>query len=233
MAWGIMPCIMISYGLALCQPNSDMKTINVNKITSAIESLYINSSIDLPKDVVKKLSASISKETSARAKNSLKVLIDNICIAGKKRIPVCQDTGLAIVFIEIGQDVKITGGNLNDAINEGIRRAVKKAYLRASVVHHPFDRKNTNDNTPAIIHTEIVPGNKIKMQLMAKGAGSENMSALKMLKPSDGIEGIKAFVMETVKAAGPNPCPPMIVGVGVGGNFEKVAYIAKKHCLGI
>lgn len=208
-----------------------MRKIKAKKIEQAIEKLYTKANYNLPKDVEQALKRSVKKETSKIAKNVLNVLIENSDIAKNELIPICQDTGLAIVFVEIGQDVRIAGGDLKEAINNGVKNAVKKAFLRASVVGDPFDRINTKDNTPAIIHTDIVPGSRIKISVMAKGAGSENMSALKMLKPSDGMPGVIDFVLETVKNAGPNPCPPIVVGVGIGGNFEKSAYLAKRSLL--
>jgi fumarate hydratase subunit alpha len=208
-----------------------MRKVNAKEIERAVEKLYARVNLALPSDVVKALSKAHKKENSRAAKNVLHILLENAAIARKESIPICQDTGLAVIFVEIGQDVCITGGNIKEAIDRGVKKAVKNAYLRASVVNNPLDRKNTKDNTPAITHIDIVPGNKIKISVMAKGGGSENMSALKMLKPSDGIEGVIDFVVETVKKAGPNPCPPIIVGVGIGGNFEKCAYIAKRSLL--
>ncbi|GFR36456.1 fumarate hydratase [Thermobrachium celere] len=164
-------------------------------------------------------------------KKILDILIKNSEIAENEKMPMCQDTGMAVVFMEIGQDVHIVGGNLEDAINEGVRQGYIEGYLRKSVVKDPLDRVNTKDNTPAIIHYSIVPGDKIKITVAPKGFGSENMSRLKMLKPADGVEGVKKFVLETVKEAGPNPCPPIVVGVGIGGTFEKAAFLAKKALL--
>jgi len=208
-----------------------MRKIKAKKIEQAVERLYAKANYNLPKDVEQALKRSVKKETSKIAKNVLNVLIENSDIAKNELIPICQDTGLAIVFVEIGQDVCVMGGDFKEAVNSGVKNAVKKAFLRASVVGDPFDRANTKDNTPAIIHTDIVPGSKIKISVMAKGAGSENMSALKMLKPSDGMSGVIDFVLETVKNAGPNPCPPIVVGIGIGGNFEKSAYLAKRSLL--
>lgn len=208
-----------------------MRKIKAKKIEQAVEKLYAKANYDLPKDVEQALKRSVKKETSKIAKNVLNVLIENSDIAKNELIPICQDTGLAIVFVEIGQDVCVVGGDFNEAVNNGVKNAVKKAFLRASVVGDPFDRVNTKDNTPAMIHTDIVPGSKIKISVMAKGAGSENMSALKMLKPSDGMPGVIDFVLETVKNAGPNPCPPIVLGIGIGGNFEKSAYLAKRSLL--
>jgi len=208
-----------------------MRKIKAKKIEQAVEKLYAKANYDLPKDVEQALKRSVKKETSKIAKNVLNVLIENSDIAKNELIPICQDTGLAIVFVEIGQDVCVVDGDFNEAVNNGVKNAVKKAFLRASVVGDPFDRVNTKDNTPAIIHADIVPGSKIKISVMAKGAGSENMSALKMLKPSDGMPGVIDFVLETVKNAGPNPCPPIVLGIGIGGNFEKSACLAKRSLL--
>ena len=208
-----------------------MRQIKAALITKAVEDLFIKINLELAPDVLSSLKKANKTEKNSSARSVLKVLLENASIAKKERIPICQDTGLAVVFAQIGQDVHISGGDLKSSVDQGVKQAVKKGYLRASVVNDPLIRKNTGDNTPAILHTEIVPGNKIKLYLLAKGGGAENMSALKMLKPSDGIEGIKAFVIETVKKAGPSACPPMIVGVGIGGNFEKCAYLAKKALL--
>ena len=168
------------------------------------------------------------KETWSLAEDILDKIVTNAEIAKNERMPICQDTGMACVFVEIGQDVHIVGGSLEEAINEGVRRGYDKGYLRKSVVKDPIHRVNTKDNTPAIIHYEIVPGDKLKLTVAPKGFGSENMSQIKMLKPSDGIEGVKEFIIKVIKDAGPNPCPPMIVGVGIGGSFEKAAYLSKK-----
>ena len=208
-----------------------MRKINAKEIERAVEKLYSKVNLDLPSDVLKALSKARKKEISPAAKNVLNILLENAAIAKKESIPICQDTGLAVIFIEVGQDVHVSGANIKEAVSRGVKKAVKDAYLRASVVKDPLDRINTKDNTPAITHIDIVPGNKIKISVMAKGGGSENMSALKMLKPSDGMQGVIDFVVDTVKNAGPNPCPPIIVGVGIGGNFEKCAYIAKRSLL--
>ena len=205
-----------------------MRKIEASRITEAVRILYSDINYILPPDIEAAFGASLSKENNKTARNTLKVLIENARIARKELIPICQDTGLAVVFMEIGQDVHITGGDIRRSVDQGIRDAVKGAYLRCSVVKSPVERINTKDNAPAILHTSIVPGNKIRITVAAKGAGSENMSALKMLKPADGIEGIKEFVLETVRNAGPNPCPPIVVGVGIGGNFETSALLAKK-----
>ncbi|WP_422445133.1 fumarate hydratase [Thermoanaerobacterium sp. DL9XJH110] len=209
-----------------------MREISVNEITSTVERLCIESNIKLPGDVRCALDEALKKEASPLGQEILKDIIRNAEIAESRSIPICQDTGFAVVFLKLGQDVRITGGSLVDAINEGVRRGYVNGYLRKSIVTDPFlTRKNTKDNTPAIIHTEIVPGDKINIILAPKGGGSENMSALCMLKPADGVEGIKKFVLETVDKAGPNPCPPIVVGVGVGGTIEVATLIAKKALL--
>lgn len=209
-----------------------MREINVSEIISTVERLCIESNIKLPGDVRHALDEALKKESSPLGQEILKDIIKNAKIAEEKNIPICQDTGFAVVFLKLGQDVRITGGNLVDAINEGVRRGYVNGYLRKSIVTDPFlTRKNTKDNTPAIIHTEIVPGDKINIILAPKGGGSENMSALRMLSPADGVEGIKKFVLETVDRAGSNPCPPIVVGIGVGGTIEVATLIAKKALL--
>lgn len=209
-----------------------MREINVSEIISTVERLCIESNIKLPGDVRHALDEALKKESSPLGQEILKDIIKNAKIAKEKNIPICQDTGFAVVFLKLGQDVRITGGNLVDAINEGVKRGYVNGYLRKSIVTDPFlTRKNTKDNTPAIIHTEIVPGDKINIILAPKGGGSENMSALRMLSPADGVEGIKRFVLETVDRAGSNPCPPIVVGIGVGGTIEVATLIAKKALL--
>lgn len=209
-----------------------MREIDVKQIISAVENLCIESNCKLPGDVKRALEKALNNEASPLGREILKDILKNAQIAEQKNIPICQDTGFAVVFLSVGQEVRITGGNIVDAINEGVRRGYVNGYLRKSIVADPFlTRKNTGDNTPAIIHTDIVPGDKIKIVLAPKGGGSENMSALRMLKPADGVEGIKSFVLETVDKAGANPCPPIIVGVGVGGTIEVATLIAKKALL--
>lgn len=171
------------------------------------------------------------EEISLTGKGILQDLIVNAEIACEEQAPMCQDTGYAVIFLELGQDVRIEGGDLYEAINEGVRKGYTEGYLRKSIVGHPLERKNTGDNTPAVIHTKIVPGDKLRIIVAPKGGGSENMSAIKMLRPADGVEGVKKFVIDTVKAAGPNPCPPIVVGVGIGGTFEKAAMLAKEALL--
>jgi len=208
-----------------------MREINASAITDAVAELCMAANYDLGEDVYQALKAGASDEESPVGREVFAQLIENADIAREEQVPMCQDTGFAVVFIELGQDVHITGGLLTDAINTGVARGCTEGYLRKSIVGHPLDRKNTGDNTPAVVHTEIVPGDKLKITVAPKGGGSENMSGLGMLKPSDGVEGVKRFVVETVKAAGPNPCPPIIVGVGIGGTMEKAAILAKKALL--
>jgi len=209
-----------------------IREVHVDEIIPVVERLCIESNIILPKDVRDHLCQALDEEESPLGKEVLKDIIKNTQIAETNNIPICQDTGFAVVFLKVGQDVHVVGGSLNDAINEGVRRGYTNGYLRKSMVVDPFlSRKNTHDNTPAIIHTEIVPGDKVNIVFAPKGGGSENMSALRMLKPADGVEGIKRFVLETVDGAGSNPCPPIIVGVGVGGTIEIATLVAKKALL--
>jgi fumarate hydratase subunit alpha len=204
-----------------------LREVHVGNIISAIEALFIDANINASNNIVEALNEGIGKEESPVGKEVLRELIRNIDIAKEEHIPICQDTGLAVTFLEIGQDVHIHGGSLIDAINEGVRRAYKNGYLRKSCCD-PFSRKNTGDNTPAIIHTSIVPGDRIKIVALPKGGGSENYGEVRMLVPSQGREGVKSFVLEMVKKGGPNPCPPIIVGVGIGGNFETSALLSKE-----
>ena len=205
-----------------------MREINADAIIDAVKTLCINSNYFLSDDIKNALVKSKEEETWDLAKDVLDKIIINSDIAKREQMPMCQDTGMACVFVEIGQDVHIVGGLLEDAINEGVRRGYEEGLLRKSVVKDPINRVNTKDNTPAVIYYEIVSGDKIKITVAPKGFGSENMSKIKMLKPADGIDGVKEFIIDTVKAAGPNPCPPMVIGVGIGGTFEKAAYLAKK-----
>ena len=206
-----------------------MRTIQSSKIKDECIKLILKANVCVDKKTLDKIMIQKEKETGL-AKEILTQIIENDNLAQKENIPLCQDTGIAIFFLEIGQDVHIEG-NLNDAINEAVKIAYTEGYFRKSVVKHPLDRINTNDNTKAIIHTNIVSGDKMKITFAPKGAGSENMSQIKMLVPSDGIEGVKRFVIDTVKKAGGKPCPPIIVGVGIGGNFEKCALLAKEAIL--
>ena len=208
-----------------------MREIHVSKITDAVRRMCISSNLHLPKDMQEAIEAARESEDGPIAKGILDRLIENYTLASGNEVPICQDTGMACVFLEVGQDVHITGGNLYDAINEGVRRGYADGYLRKSVERDPVRRGNTQDNTPAMITTDITAGDRIRITVAPKGFGSENMSALKMLKPSAGLEGIKDFILETVEQAGPNPCPPIVVGVGIGGNFDHVALLAKKALL--
>ena len=204
-----------------------MKEVHVDDIVSVLEKLFIDANYDLSQNVLDTIEKSIDKEESPVGKEVLRELIKNANLARDEHIPICQDTGLAVTFIEVGQDVHITGGSLIDAVNEGVRRGYAKGYLRKSACH-PFERKNTGDNTPAILHTKIMPGDKIKITVLPKGGGSENYGSVKMLVPSEGKEGMKSLVLEMVTKGGPNPCPPIIVGVGIGGNFETSALLSKE-----
>ena len=205
-----------------------MREIQAQQITDVIERLCIEANEQLPEDIKNAIHRCRACEDWGIAQGVLDQIITNFEIAGEEKVPICQDTGMACVFLEIGQDVHITGGDLTEAVDEGVRRGYDKGYLRKSVVRDPVRRGNTGDNTPAMLYTEIVPGEQIKVTVGPKGFGSENMSAIRMFKPSAGIEGIKDFILETVENAGPNPCPPMVVGVGIGGTFDKCALLAKK-----
>jgi len=205
-----------------------MKKITRQKIIETVKKLYMDAAVYLQEDVLMVLTNAYEKELGL-AKELLRQIIENQKIAASEKLPLCQDTGIAVIFVEWGTEVIYEDGQPVEAFNEGVRQAVKEGYLRASVVDDPvFERKNTKDNTPCIIHFELTKGDKVKITLAPKGAGSENMSALRMLKPAEGLNGVKAFVIETVRKAGGNPCPPIIVGVGIGGSFEKSAILAKK-----
>lgn len=205
-----------------------MREVSTDEITKNIKEMCIEANYILSDDVKNKIINSAAVENSEIGKKILSQLEENMEIAEREQIPICQDTGMAVVFIKIGQEVHITGGSLEDAINQGVREGYTEGYLRKSVVKDPLIRENTKDNTPAIIHYEIIPGDKVEITVAPKGFGSENMSRVCMLKPADGIEGVKNAVIETVKLAGPNACPPVVVGVGIGGTFEKCALLAKK-----
>ena len=205
-----------------------MRTLNVEEISKNIKEMCIEANHFLSKDMDIAMKNAVSTEKSPLGKKILSQLQDNLKIAGKDMIPICQDTGMAVVFLEIGQDVHFEGGNLEDAVNEGVRQGYVEGYLRKSVVGDPLIRENTKDNTPAVLHTRIVDGDQVKIKVAPKGFGSENMSRVFMLKPADGIEGVKDAVLTAVKDAGPNACPPMVVGVGIGGTFEKCALMAKE-----
>ena len=207
-----------------------LRRINTKRVTKTVKKLFIEANTVLGEDVVDALHRALSREESETGKQVLQKIIKNADIACRKKMPICQDTGLAVVFVELGQDVHIVGGELHAAIEEGVRQAYEEGYLRKSVCD-PLTRKNTTDNLPAIIHVDIVAGDRVKIIAMPKGGGSENVSAAKMLTPSAGIEGIKKFVLETVGNAGANPCPPIIVGVGIGGSLEQACVMAKKALL--
>ena len=206
-----------------------MKEINVEDIARAVADLAVRACCCLPQDMVDGMHEAHAAEPSPVGKNILEQLLENAAIAASNGIPICQDTGLAVVFADVGQDVRIVGGAFEDAVNEGVRRGYVDGYLRKSCVAEPlFDRKNTRDNTPAVIHTRLVPGDSLRLRLAPKGAGSENKSVVKMLVPADGIEGVRKVVLDAVLAAGPNSCPPMVVGVGLGGTMELAAICAKR-----
>ncbi|MEG1312575.1 MAG: fumarate hydratase [Romboutsia sp.] len=204
-----------------------MRMIKSHEITEKVRDICIEANIHLGNDVINSLKLNYEKEESNLGKNILNIIIDNANIAKEKNMPICQDTGMAVFFVKLGNNVIVEGDTITDAINDGVRQGYEYGYLRKSVVD-PISRMNTKDNTPAIIHYEIIKGNNITIEFAPKGFGSENMSKMKMLKPSDGVEGIKKFVIETVSEAGPNPCPPIVVGVGIGGTIDKCAQIAKK-----
>ena len=207
----------------------EIRRIDANKIKDVVKQLFMDCNYYIGEDILCSLKKAQEKEQSPVGKSVLAQIIENDEIAAKEQIPLCQDTGMAILFVEYGDKVVVENGSFQDAVQQGVREAYDEGYLRKSVVSDPvFDRVNTKDNTPAIIHTTIVPGDKIKITAGGKGFGSENMSAVKMLTPSYGVEGVKQFILDTVRNAGPNPCPPIVVGVGIGGTFEKCAQLAKK-----
>jgi fumarate hydratase subunit alpha len=208
-----------------------MRDIDVGEITNAVKSLSTEANYYLGDDVVEALKAAVEAEESPLGKEIIAQILENARIAGTEDIPLCQDTGLSAIFVELGQDVHLVGGVLEEAIQSGVRQGYGEGYLRKSMVEDPLRRKNTGDNTPAVISVRMIPGDKIKIRILPKGGGSENMSAIRMLKPSDGESGVKDFVVETVRKAGGNPCPPIIVGVGIGGSFDKCAYLAKRALL--
>lgn len=207
----------------------NIRQIKAETVTQTVKQLFLDCNYFIGKDIMTALEKARENEKSEVGKSVLTQIIENDKLAAKEEVPLCQDTGMAILFVEYGDKVVIEDGSFEDAVNEGVRQAYKDGYLRKSVVNDPvFDRLNTKDNTPAIIHTRIVKGDKIKITAGGKGFGSENMSAIKMLTPSYGIEGVKKFILDTVRTAGPNPCPPIVVGVGIGGTFERCAQLAKK-----
>ncbi len=205
-----------------------MREINVSEISKNIKEMCISANYELSADMQKVLSDALEKEESPVGKRILSQLQENLVIAREDYIPICQDTGMAVIFLKIGQDVHLVGGDLTEAVNEGVRAGYVEGYLRKSVVRDPLIRENTKDNTPAILHVSIVPGDQVEIKVAPKGFGSENMSKIFMLKPADGIEGVKKAILSAVEDAGPNACPPMVVGVGLGGDFEKAAIMAKE-----
>ncbi|MBE6934056.1 MAG: fumarate hydratase [Ruminococcaceae bacterium] len=207
-----------------------MRELDAHQITQAVKRLCIEANCYLPEDVKQCLCQCHSQETWPQAQEILERIIENYKIADANEQPICQDTGVACVFLKIGQDVHICG-DLTEAVNEGVRQGYQEGYLRKSVVADPLDRVNTGDNTPAMLYCELIPGEQVEITVAPKGFGSENMSQIKMLRPSDGLQGVKDFVLQAVEAAGPNPCPPIVVGVGIGGTFDKAAYLAKKALL--
>lgn len=209
-----------------------MREIRSEELSILVMHLLLESNYEIPEDIMSALHRAGEKENAENARNVLTQIIENNILAKQKKLAICQDTGMVVVFAEYGQEVVLRGECFEDAVNKGVRLAYKQGYLRKSIVKDPvFQRQNTGDNTPAVIHTKIVPGEKIRLEIAPKGFGSENMSTLKMLSPSEGVEGLKKFVIETVEKAGPNTCPPSIVGVGIGGSFEYAAYLAKKAVL--
>ena len=205
-----------------------MREIHVSSVTDAVKKLCMEANYALEPDMLRAFDRALGTERSAAGKQVLQILKDNAQLARTKLIPYCQDTGFVVCFVELGQDVHVTGGGLYDAINEGVRQGYTEGYLRASIVRSPFDRVNTGDNTPAVIHADVVPGAQLKIQIMAKGGGCENRSKYKMLTPAEGLDGVKAWILECVKTAGPDACPPLVVGAGVGGTFEQAARLSKK-----
>ena len=205
-----------------------MRDIHSSSVTDAVKKLCMEANYELEPDMLRAFDRALQTERSAAGRQVLQILKDNAELARTKKIPYCQDTGFVVCFVELGQDVHVAGGLLGDAINEGVRQGYTEGYLRASIVRSPFDRVNTGDNTPAVIHVEVVPSAALKIQIMPKGGGCENRSKYKMLTPAEGVEGVKAWVIECIKTAGPDACPPLVAGVGIGGTFEKAALLSKK-----
>ena len=208
-----------------------MREISVKDIISRVKDICIEANYNLGEDVEQALKEGYKKEESPTSKETLNQILENVQIAKQGEFPLCQDTGFAVIFVDMGDQVFVKDGNLFDAINEGVRQGYKEGYLRKSILGDPIERKNTGDNTPAVIHMNVVKGDKLKIIVAPKGGGSENMSEVKMMKPSDGVEGVKEFVIDMVRRSGSNPCPPIIVGVGIGGTFEKCAEMAKRALL--
>jgi fumarate hydratase subunit alpha len=205
-----------------------MRDVHVSAIADAVKKLCMEANVSLEPDVLRAFDRALGTERSPAGKQVLQILKDNAELARTRRIPYCQDTGMVVCFVELGQDVHVTGGGLEDAINEGVRQGYKEGYLRASIVKSPFDRVNTGDNTPAVVHMEVAPGATLRIMIMAKGGGCENRSKYTMLTPAAGLPAVKDFIIECVKTAGPDACPPLILGVGIGGTFEKAAILSKK-----
>jgi fumarate hydratase subunit alpha len=208
-----------------------MREIHVSAVTDAVQKLCMDANWNLEPDMLRAFDRALTTERSPAGKQVLQILQENARMAASKRIPYCQDTGFVVCFVELGQDAHVTGGGLYDAINEGVRQGYTEGYLRASIVRSPFDRVNTGDNTPAVIHVDVVPGATLRIMLMAKGGGCENRSKYRMLTPAEGLPGVKEFIVECVRTAGPDACPPLVLGVGVGGTFEKAALLSKKALL--
>src|SRR3989441_9047318 len=205
-----------------------VRDVHVSAIVDAVKKLCIDANLELEPDMLRAFDRALTTERSPAGRQVLEILKDNAQMAKTRRIPYCQDTGFVVCFVELGQDVHVTGGGLYDAINEGVRQGYREGYLRASIVRSPLDRVNTGDNTPAVIHVEVVPGATLKLMVMAKGGGCENRSKYTMLTPAAGVQGVKDWIIECVRTAGPDACPPLILGVGVGGTFGKVAIVSKK-----
>jgi len=205
-----------------------MREIHASAITDAVKKLCMEANYSIEPDMLRAFDRALASERSPAGKHVLQILKDNAELARTKKVPYCQDTGTVICFVELGQDVHVTGGGLAEAINEGVRQGYTEGYLRASIVRSPFDRVNTGDNTPSVLHLEVVPGVAMKIQVMTKGGGCENRSKYKMLTPAEGVDGVKEWILECIRTAGPDACPPLIAGVGVGGNFEKAALLSKK-----
>jgi fumarate hydratase subunit alpha len=205
-----------------------MRDIHISTITDAVKKLCMEANWNLEPDMLRAFDRALGTERSPAGRQVLQILKQNAELARTKRIPYCQDTGVVVMFVELGQDVHVTGGAFGDALNEGVRQGYTEGYLRASIVRSPFDRVNTGDNTPAVIHVDVVPGALLKIMIMAKGGGCENRSKYKMLTPAEGLDGVKNWIIECVRTAGPDACPPLVVGVGVGGTFEKAALLSKK-----
>jgi len=205
-----------------------MRDVHVSAITDAVKKLCMEANYALEPDMLRAFDRALTTERSPAGKQVLQILKDNAELARTKKIPYCQDTGMVVCFVELGQDVHVTGGGLVDALNEGVRQGYTEGYLRASIVRSPFDRVNTGDNTPAVVHVDVVPGADLHIKVMAKGGGCENRSKYKMLTPAEGVDGVKEWILECVRTAGPDACPPLVLGVGIGGTFEKAALLSKK-----